>query len=104
MLPDLDAEAPLPAPTKSVAALAIPWPSDIATDADDHAPLVVPSNKGWRRLSISERPEALGRIGGITLTVALTESGGLPHERRAECCSCRNGQLSLSRPREPLRR
>jgi hypothetical protein len=41
MLPDLDAEEPLPAPTKSVAALAIPWPSNSATDADDRAALVV---------------------------------------------------------------
>lgn len=39
--------------------------------------LVVQSGSGWRRRSISERAEALGRI---VVTVALTESGGLPQE------------------------
>jgi len=43
---------------------------------------LVRSSKGWRRRSVPERAEALGRIGGIVLTVALSESGGLSHERR----------------------
>ena len=37
MLSDLDAEAPLPAPTRSAAGLATPWPSDSATNADGRA-------------------------------------------------------------------
>lgn len=55
-----------------------------ATERGDQLLRFVQSRTCWRRRSISERAEGLGRIGGPVLTVAVMESGGLPDERRVD--------------------
>ena len=66
MLPDLDAEALWPTLITSTATLAIPWPNDSYTDAEERT---IAARRGCRKTTSPEVSPSIGRGGQQMLAI-----------------------------------